>query len=120
MKEMQNHASIPRCRWLLVMKVPGDETVAQLADLFKIMGDSSRLKIVLSCLDDPVSVGDIAERLGLSSSLVSHHLRLLRGARIVKAERRGKQIFYSACDRHIECVIEDMLAHVSEPVEEAD
>lgn len=100
------------------MNVPRDETVTQLADLFKILGDASRLRIVLSCMEDRVSVGDIAEQLGLSSSLVSHHLRLLRGARIVKVERRGKQMFYSACDRHIECVIEDMVAHVTEPIEE--
>ena len=100
------------------MKLPVDEHIIQLADLFKILGDASRLRIVLCCLGGPVSVGDLAQHLGLSSSLVSHHLRLLRGARVVKVERRGKQMFYSACDSHIECVIEDMLAHVSEPIEE--
>jgi DNA-binding transcriptional ArsR family regulator len=99
--------------------VASEETIAQLADLFRIMGDPSRLSIVLTCLKEPVSVGDIADRLGLSASLVSHHLRLLRAARVLKAERRGKQMFYSACDDHIECVISDMVAHIGEPSEES-
>jgi DNA-binding transcriptional ArsR family regulator len=60
-------------------------------------------------------VGDIAERAHASPSLVSHHLRLLRAARLVRAERRGRQIFYSPLDAHISCVIADMVAHVKEP-----
>lgn len=95
-----------------------DEALVHLADLFRLMGDPSRLSIIVLCLDLPVSVGEIAQRLGLSSSLVSHHLRLLRAARVLKAQRRGKQMFYSACDDHIECVIRDMMAHIVEPDEE--
>ena len=89
--------------------------VARLADLFRLMGDPSRLSIILKCLHSPISVGEIASALGLSPSLVSHHLRLLRAARILRAERRGKHMFYSAADAHIECVISDMMAHVGEP-----
>lgn len=92
-----------------------DERVAELADLFRLMGDATRLRIILSCLDGPASVGDIAERAHASPSLVSHHLRLLRAARLVRAERRGRQIFYSPRDAHISCVIADMVAHVKEP-----
>lgn len=92
-----------------------DEQVAQLADIFRLMGDASRLSIIVTCLRAPISVGEIAARLGLSPSLVSHHLRLLRAARVLKAERRGKQMFYSVSDEHIECVINDMIAHVGEP-----
>ena len=76
---------------------------------------ASRLHIILACLHDPISVTTIAARLNLSQPLVSHHLRLLRAARILRAERRGKQICYSAADEHIQCVIEDMIAHVGEP-----
>jgi len=94
-----------------------EEALAHLADLFRLMGDRSRLSIILACLHEPISVGDIATQLELSPSLVSHHLRLLRAARVLKAERRGKQMFYSACDDHIECVIEDMMAHIGEPEE---
>ena len=92
-----------------------DQDISRLAEMFRLMGDSSRLRIILCCLHEPISVSDIAQLLGLSQSLVSNHLRLLRGARIVRAERRGKQVFYVAADAHIQCVIEDMVAHVGEP-----
>ena len=55
---------------------------------------------------------DIAERVGLSAALVSHHLRLLKAARFVKAKRRGKQVFYGTLDDHVRCVIRDMVGHV--------
>jgi len=97
------------------MTIFHDNDVAQLADLFHLLGDPTRLRIVLSCLDAPIAVGEIATGLQLSSSLVSHHLRLLRAARIVKAERQGKQVFYSAADAHISGVLADMLEHIAEP-----
>jgi DNA-binding transcriptional ArsR family regulator len=80
-----------------------------------MMGDPSRLAIILACLDTPLSVSEIASRTGLSANLVSHHLRLLRAARILQAERRGKQIFYTAADGHIRSTIGDMVTHVIEP-----
>ncbi|AKU23760.1 metalloregulator ArsR/SmtB family transcription factor [Massilia sp. MB5] len=92
-----------------------DAAVAQLADLFHLLGDPTRLRIVLACVAAPVAVSAIAERLQLSTSLVSHHLRLLRAARIVKSERQGKQVFYSAADAHISGVLGDMLDHIAEP-----
>lgn len=94
-----------------------EDTVVQLADLFRIMGDPTRLRIILSCMDGPISVGDIAVHLTLSPSLVSHHLRLLKAARVVRAERRGKQIFYSEADAHIRCVIDDMVTHMGEALD---
>jgi ArsR family transcriptional regulator, lead/cadmium/zinc/bismuth-responsive transcriptional repressor len=92
-----------------------DPAIAQLADLFHLLGDPTRLRIVLACLSTPIAVSDIATTLELSSSLVSHHLRLLRAARIVKSERQGKQVFYSAADAHISGVLNDMLEHIAEP-----
>ena len=99
------------------MNIPpdNDDAVDELADLFHLLGDPTRLRIVLACLAQPIAVGDIAGALNLSSSLVSHHLRLLRAARIVKAERQGKQVFYSAADAHISGVLNDMLEHIAEP-----
>lgn len=97
-----------------------DASVAELADLFHLLGDSTRLRIVLACLETPIAVGEIASSLNLSNSLVSHHLRLLRAARIVKAERQGKQIFYTVADHHISCVLTDMLEHIQEPHTESD
>ena len=92
-----------------------DERVVPLADLFRLLGDPTRLRIVLACLAQPTAVGDIAGALNLSSSLVSHHLRLLRAARIVKAERQGKQVFYAAADAHISGLLSNMFEHIAEP-----
>jgi DNA-binding transcriptional ArsR family regulator len=92
-----------------------DDWVDQLADLFHLLGEPTRLRIVLACVARPIAVGDIATALDLSSSLVSHHLRLLRAARIVKAERQGKQVFYSAADAHISALLANMAEHIAEP-----
>ncbi|MBD8540877.1 MAG: metalloregulator ArsR/SmtB family transcription factor [Massilia sp.] len=94
---------------------PPEEAIGQLADLFHLLGDATRLRIVLACLTQPTAVGDIANTLSLSSSLVSHHLRLLRAARIVKAERQGKQVFYAAADAHISSLLSTMFEHIAEP-----
>ena len=91
------------------------DTVAPLADLFRLLGDPTRLRIVLACVDGRRAVGAIAEELNLSPSLVSHHLRLLRAARIVRAQRQGKQVFYLAADSHISAMLAGMLEHVAEP-----
>jgi len=96
-----------------------ENQTANLADMFRLLGDPTRLRIVLATLDAPLPVGSIAAKLGLSQSLVSHHLRLLRGARIVRHERKGREIHYQIHDHHVACVIDDMIAHVSE-VREAE
>ncbi|WP_345811276.1 metalloregulator ArsR/SmtB family transcription factor [Paraburkholderia sp. PREW-6R] len=94
------------------------DTIVLLADVFRLLGDPTRLRIVLTCLDERRAVGAIAQTLALSPSLVSHHLRLLRAARIVRAERQGKQVFYLAADRHISAMLAGMLEHVAEPAGE--
>ena len=99
---------------------PPEEAIGQLADLFHLLGDATRLRIVLACLAQPTAVGDIAAALSLSSSLVSHHLRLLRAARIVKAERQGKQVFYAAADAHISSLLSTMFEHIAEPANGMD
>ena len=91
---------------------------AELAEMFRFLGDPTRLRIVLACLAAPLSVSALAERVGASPSLVSHHLRLLRAARILRAERRGKQVFYSAADEHIRDMLTDMIEHVAEPADD--
>jgi DNA-binding transcriptional ArsR family regulator len=71
-------------------------------------------------LGEPLSVGDVAERVGLSTALVSHHLRVLRAAWFLTARKRGKQVFYVATDDRVRCIITDMVEHVVEPPEDAD
>jgi DNA-binding transcriptional ArsR family regulator len=101
------------------MRLSVDQT-SELADMFRLLGDASRLRILIACLAEPKPVGDIAETVKLSPSLVSHHLRLLRAARLVRARRRGRNVVYSAADRHISQVIADMAEHIAEPVSERD
>jgi ArsR family transcriptional regulator, lead/cadmium/zinc/bismuth-responsive transcriptional repressor len=91
-----------------------DDQIYELAEMFRLMSDPSRLSIVLSCLAERVSVGEMAQRLGLSPSLVSHHLRLLRAARLLQAERQGRQVFYQITDEHVLRMLRDMVAHVAE------
>ncbi|MFV0283411.1 MAG: ArsR/SmtB family transcription factor [Castellaniella sp.] len=88
--------------------------VTILAETFRLLGDPSRLKIMLYCMQGASAVGEIAENLDLSQSLVSHHLRLLRGARLVKGERQAKQIFYEVADSHVSQVLLDMAHHIVE------
>lgn len=91
-----------------------------LAEVFRLLGEPNRLGMVVSCLDGPLSVGEIAERLALSQSLVSHHLRLLRAARLLKAARRGKQVLYSIPDCHVRDMLLNMIEHLTEPHEHDD
>jgi DNA-binding transcriptional ArsR family regulator len=94
--------------------VPSQLDTTILAETFKLLGDPTRLRILFFCLDAPRSVGDIAATLDLSQSLVSHHLRLLRGARLVRGNRQAKQIFYELADRHVSDMLVDMAHHVCE------
>ncbi|KLI99058.1 ArsR family transcriptional regulator [Luteimonas sp. FCS-9] len=91
-----------------------------LAGTFRLLGDPTRLRVLLTCLDGPVPVGEIARRTGASQPLVSHHLRLLRGARLVRGERRQRQVFYATADAHIRDMLLDMLAHADEPQDDDD
>jgi ArsR family transcriptional regulator len=98
--------------------MPSEDQTIELAEMFRLMGDATRLRIILACREKPAFVNELAARLGSSQSLISHHLRLLRAARILKAERHGKQVFYSLADEHISSMIADMVHHVGETATE--
>ncbi|MCE1160355.1 MAG: metalloregulator ArsR/SmtB family transcription factor [Burkholderiales bacterium] len=91
-----------------------DDSVAQLSDIFSLLGEPTRLRIVLACFDAPKTVGEIAVGMSVSPSLISHHLRLLRATRIIHAERVGKNVFCSLTDEHIRSILSNMLAHIGE------
>jgi len=90
------------------------DQATELAEMFHLLGDPNRLRLVCACLEEAVSVQDLAEALGMSPSLASHHLRLLRAARLMRTERRGKRVFYRAADEHVRSVLGDMIEHVQE------
>ncbi len=95
-----------------------DEHIEELSDIFSLLGDPTRLRIVLSCMDESLTVTQIAQTIGVSTSLISHHLRLLRATRLIKAERQGKQIFCHVADEHIRLILRNMLEHITEPHDE--
>jgi Predicted transcriptional regulators len=103
------------------MRHPSDSDIAVIAETYRLLGDPTRLRVLLACLGGPIPVGEIAARTGASQSLVSHHLRLLRGARLVRGTRRTKQVFYELNDAHIARMLADMVDHVGEePAELGD
>ena len=109
-----------RCEAVRMTLRINDDEVVELAEMFRLMSDPTRLKIILACLDSPASVGAMAERLSISASLVSHHLRLLRAARLLQADRRGRMVFYMVGDPHIRSMLTDMADHVAEDVAEVE
>jgi len=90
------------------------DLLAETAAMFRLMGDATRLRILRAMRDGPMSVSALALAVSASPSLVSHHLRLLRASRIVRADRRGRQVFYAVADAHIRCVLDDMLTHAAD------
>ena len=95
-------------------KLPDDRTIYELAELFKMFGDPTRAKI-LGCLQIcEMNVGEIAEVLEMTVSAVSHQLRVLRAAKLVKGSKEGKEVFYSLDDEHVTGIIEYGLTHVNE------
>jgi len=94
--------------------------VQPIAEMFRLLGDPTRLRILLACLDAPHSVGEIAARAGASQSLASHHLRLLRNARLVKGTRDARQIFYQAADQHVRRMLANVIEHSAEDYTTAD
>ncbi len=91
-----------------------DNVLSDLADLFKVFSDSTRMRIMYRLFDGPVSVGDIAESLDMSQSAISHQLRNLKENKLVKSERDGKSIMYSLLDEHVKIIINTGLEHICE------
>ena len=91
---------------------PPDEILYELAELFKVFGDSTRIRILYVLFEDELCVGDIAELLNMSQSSVSHQLRILKDAKLVKFRREGKSIFYALDDEHVYHILEMGMEHV--------
>ena len=89
-----------------------DHTALQMAELFRALGDGSRVRILLALTDGEMYVGALAEIVGISESAVSHHLRGLRQLRLVRFRREGRQAFYALDDAHVEELLRQGLDHV--------
>jgi DNA-binding transcriptional ArsR family regulator len=94
--------------------MPDEVDLINLADLFKVFGDSTRVKIISALLHSEMCVCDIAALLGMSTSAISHQLRALRQTKLVKYRRDGKVVYYSLADEHVGTIFAQGLTHVTE------
>lgn len=95
-------------------QMPKEEALYDLAELFKVFGDSTRIRILFVLFEAEVCVCDLAEALGMTQSAVSHQLKILKQAKLVKNRRAGKSIFYSLADDHVRAIIGQGLEHIEE------
>lgn len=96
------------------MRLENDELIYELAELYKIFADETRIRILRALLDRELAVGSLSEELQMSMSAVSHSLRILKGARLVSCRREGKAVYYRLCDDHVKMILLLGLDHVSE------
>lgn len=95
-------------------KMPAEENLYDLAELFKVFGDSTRIKILWALDEAEMCVCDIAVLLNMTQSAISHQLRVLKQARLVKNRKEGKIVFYSLDDEHIKQIFDQGLVHINE------
>lgn len=95
-------------------QLPQDEVLYDLAELFKIFGDSTRVKILYALLESELCVCDIAKLMDVSQSAVSHQLRVLKGSKLVKFRREGKTLYYSLADEHVFRILSQGMEHILE------
>ena len=93
---------------------PNAELLDDLAELYKIFGDSTRIKILYTLCTEERGVGDIARLLGMTMSAISHQLRILKQARLVKPRREGKMVYYALADDHVRTIFAQGLDHILE------
>ncbi|MDO5155103.1 MAG: metalloregulator ArsR/SmtB family transcription factor [Eubacteriales bacterium] len=93
---------------------PAEEVLYDLAELFKVFGDSTRIRILYALIESELCVGDIALMLNLGQSAVSHQLKLLKDAKLVKFRREGKVIFYALNDDHVRTILNMGMEHIEE------
>lgn len=113
----------PRCDYIhahdelvekVVANMPEEELLYDLAELYKVFGDSTRIKILYALFESELCVCDIAQLLNMSISAISHQLRVLKQARLVRFRREGKTVFYALADEHVHTIIGQGMEHISE------
>ena len=95
-------------------KMPDEDELYDLAEIFKVFGDSTRIKIPYVLFESEMCVCDIAQLLNMNQSAISHQLKILKQSRLVKSRREGKAVFYSLADGHVRTIINQGLEHIEE------
>lgn len=96
-------------------QMPEEDKLYDLAELFKVFGDSTRIRILYVLFEAEVCVCDLAEALNMTQSAISHQLKILKQSRLVKSRREGKSVFYSLADGHVRTIIAQGREHIEEP-----
>jgi ArsR family transcriptional regulator len=118
-----NRNDIERCDFTVIHeevvnavkeKMPEEENLYDLAELFKVFGDSTRIKILWALEESDMCVCDIAVLLNMTQSAISHQLRVLKQARLVKFKKEGKVVYYSLDDDHVKQIFDQGLIHINE------
>ena len=94
--------------------LPSDETLFELSDLFKLFGDTTRIKILYLLFEKELCVCDIAALLNMTQSAISHQLKVLKNSKLVKFRREGKVVFYRLSDNHVKSIIAQGMEHLTE------
>ena len=114
---------IPQCEYMhahpetvekIKAMMPDDDRLIDLAELFKVFGDSTRIKILSALSGGELCVCDISTLVGMTSSAVSHQLKILKNAELVRFRRDGKTVFYSLADGHVNSILKQGLEHINE------
>lgn len=95
-------------------EIPDEAELNRLTDFFKVLGDPTRVKILFRLFQSEINVGDLAEKMQITDSAVSHQLHILKASGLVKKRREGKTIFYTIADTHVRSVIGQGLEHIKE------
>ena len=95
-------------------RMPDEDKLYDLAEIFKVFGDSTRIKILYVLFESEMCVCDIAQLLGMSQSAISHQLQVLKKSKLVKYRRKGKTVFYSLADSHVRTILGQGMEHVTE------
>lgn len=99
---------------LVRSKLPEESRMQDLAELFRVFGDTTRIRILFALFEAEVCVCDLAEILGMTQSAVSHQLRLLKSSGLIRARRQGKSVFYSLADSHVRTIMAQGWEHIME------
>ena len=109
-EELVHPGALERVQGLM----PKDETLYDLAELFKIFGDSTRVKMLYALLEGELCVCDLASLMEVSQSAVSHQLRVLKASKLVKFRREGRTVYYSLADEHVLSILSQGMEHIME------
>ena len=110
----EEHCVHPDILAQVKLEMPEEEALYDLAELFKVFGDTTRIRILYALFESEMCVCDIAEVLNMTQSAISHQLRVLKQARLVRSRREGKQSYYFLADEHVRTIIGQGMDHVTE------